>query len=419
MRRQKYLLAAAFLALMYLYSMQIGYVCNSFTEDEDLTIEQREYTGRSPRHCTEQTNIVFIKCMKCATETMGTIIRRFGYTRDLNFVLPVRHNIYLGWPFPIEKSDFRPSKRPYNILMEHSIHNHSFTSSFMSKNTSYITIIREPWNHFLSSFSYFGLRFIVAQPEINVTEYLSNVAKYERIYQSSEKKHFRECFPNGFSIIKNLMSHCMGMPLGFPEGRPDFSTNDSAINNFINDLENQFALVMIVDHFLESLVLLKRTLCWSFKDILFHRSNVNSNKYQKLPRSGKYYQNFKNFSRVDFILFDHFNRTLWRKIQAEGPTFFDEVEQFRVVQLLVERFCFIEGNHNTKSKNITIPASRFNEEFYVTSSDCDLMNKYLLIQIRERYNELELQGNKSAYWYANELSPKENPTRGCSFPKAQ
>jgi hypothetical protein len=48
--------------------------------------------------------------MKCATETMGTIIRRFGYKRALNFVLSVKNNIYLGWPYIMMKTDHRPSK---------------------------------------------------------------------------------------------------------------------------------------------------------------------------------------------------------------------------------------------------------------------------------------------------------------------
>ena len=43
-------------------------------------------------------NFVFIKCMKCATETVGNILRRYAFTRNLNVVLPRSDNIYLGWP---------------------------------------------------------------------------------------------------------------------------------------------------------------------------------------------------------------------------------------------------------------------------------------------------------------------------------
>ena len=418
-RRRKLLLCLIIVGMIYMYSKPDNYTCDTNQSEVLPEVGPRFYhfTEEPPPPCTEQINVVFIKCMKCATETMGTIIRRFGYKRNLNFVVPVRHNIYLGWPFPIQESDYRPSKRPFNILMEHSIYNHTVMSAMMPANTSFITFIRSPWQHFLSSFSYFGLRFIVSQSEINVTEYLGDIEKYERIYKSPKKKHFRECIPNGFSIVKNLMSHCMGMPLGFPNDRPDFSANESAITGYINQLENQFSLVMIVDYFFESLILLKRKLCWNFKDIVFHRSNVNTDKYQALPPSGKYFEIFKNFSRVDFKLFDHFNSTFWRKVKAEGPSFYEEVNQFKIVQLLVERFCFTEENYKTKGKTLTVPASRYNAEFTVTSEDCDLMNKYLLIPIRERYNELELHGNTTGYWYANELSAKEKPLRGCSHPR--
>jgi hypothetical protein len=77
--------------------------------------------------------------MKCATETMGTIIRRFGYKRALNFVLPVKNNIYLGWPYIMMKTDYRPSKWPYNIIFEHSVYNYTIMTSLMPNNTVYLT----------------------------------------------------------------------------------------------------------------------------------------------------------------------------------------------------------------------------------------------------------------------------------------
>jgi hypothetical protein len=353
--------------------------------------------------------------MKCATETMGTIVRRFGLVRNLNFVVPVKNNIYLGWPFLIEELDYRPSKRPFNILMEHAIYNHTRMAKMMPNNTKYITTIRDPWHRLTSSFSYFSLGYVV-EPPVNFSQYLQNIQKFDDIYKQPDKRAWRFCFPNGFSVVQNLMAHCLGMPLGFPAGRRDISVNDTAIMQYIRELDSQFFLVMNADYFIESLVLLKRMMCWTFKDILHHSSNVGKHKLHEIVPTEQEYQTYYNFSRIDFILYEHFNKSFWKKIESQGPDFFDEVNQFKVVQLLMERFCFIENNANSKGQSVIIPKSKFNAEFTVTSEDCGYMTRYLLQDIREQYNKMELGGDKSMLWYAKEPEKGEIPKRGCSFP---
>jgi hypothetical protein len=63
---------------------------------------------------------------------------------------------------------------------------------------------------------------------------------------------------DGFSVTKNLMAQCLGMPLGFPYGRADISNNLHAVQDYIQNLDEEFSLVMIVEYFHESLILFKR-----------------------------------------------------------------------------------------------------------------------------------------------------------------
>jgi hypothetical protein len=372
-----------------------------------------------PHRCPsgERINFAFIKCMKCATETMGTILRRFGYTRHLNFVLPRKRNLYLGWPFPVETMDYRPSMRPYNALIEHSIYNHSVMSEILPADTGFITIIREPWSHFKSVFHYFRIAQVVdiqnADAVSDVSEYLQSVEKFEEIYSSPEKQNvgLRGCVPNGFSLTRNLMSHCVGMPLGFPSGRENIADNPEAIRTYIHQLDQEFTLVMIFEYFHESLVLLKRLMCWSFKDIVFHLSNVGHYDYKNAAPSPANLAIHRNWSRVDYVLYDHYNKTFWDKVSAQGPSFSDEVALFSVVQSLVSRFCFVEGNWNIQNQTLTVPKSMFNDVFNVTSRDCKLMNTYMLPMIWERYDQEE-PANLMA------LNIKEKgvrPLKGCSL----
>ncbi|XP_060558307.1 galactose-3-O-sulfotransferase 2-like [Ruditapes philippinarum] len=365
--------------------------------------------------CTnEMTNFVFIKCMKCATETMASVLRRFGYLRNLTFVLPVKRNLYLGWPFPIELSDIRLSKFDYNILLEHSIYNGSFLQQIMPNNTMYITMIRNPWDHFKSTYNYFDVGEIGDVPNKSIETYLKNITYYESIYKSPEKNWRRHCVPEGFSITRNLLSHCLGFPLGFPAGREDISKNQGKLQSYINDLEERFSLVMIVDYFAESLVLLKRIMCWSFKDIVYHHSNMGNYKdsnLKSLKPEGEYYKIHRNWSNVDYMLFNHFNKTLWQKIKNEGPDFYEEVQQFRLIQLLVERFCFIENMWKFPNKYMTIPGSKFGKKFNITGEDCVLMNTYMLPLLWAKFYEIE--GVSPEQFEDVEKRPK--PLKGCSI----
>lgn len=406
------LLMLLFAALVYFLNASILLLDCAHKNQKLVDIDGRE---DSAKICTEKTKFVFIKCMKCATETMGTIIRRFGLVRNLNFVVPVKNNIYLGWPFLIEETDYRPSKRPFNILMEHAIYNRTRMEKIMGNNTLYITIIREPWHRLTSSYSYFGLGYVV-DPVVNFSKYVQNIQKYDDIYMAPQKRPFRYCFPNGFSVVKNLMAHCLGMPLGFPEGRGDISLNDAAVIQYIQELEANFSLVMIADYFPESLVLLKRLMCWNLKDILHHSSNVGKHGLHEITPNIEEFQMYYNFSRIDFIIYKHFNKSFWRKIRQQGPEFFNEVNHFKVVQLLMERFCFIENNANSKGQYITIPESKFNLEFNISSEECGYMSRYLLEDIRKQYNTNELGGDISKFWYAKPPGKDEIPKRGCSFP---
>lgn len=79
--------------------------------------------------------------------------------------------------------------------------------------------------------------------------------------------------------------------------------NDTAIMQYIGELDAQFSLVMIADYFPDSLVLLKRLMCWTLKDILYHSSNVRNRKIQEIIPTDEELKLYYNFSKIDFILY--------------------------------------------------------------------------------------------------------------------
>ena len=335
----------------------------------------------------ENINFVFIKCMKCATETVGNILRRYAFTRDLNVALPRSDNIYLGWPYLMETADYRDFGAKFNCLIEHSVYNSSIMRPLFNRGVKFITIIREPWSHFLSTFKYFNVQKIVNIEEKEpVSEYLRNLDFYESVYKSSESAKLRYCIPDGFSVTKNLLSHCMGMPLGFPAGhRRNISSNRVEVKKYIDNLDKEMDLVMIMEYFDESMILLKRIMNWSMKDIVYKK--VNAGHYRFSSSDGDRMRHRK-WSSIDYRLYKHFNRTFWGKVKSQGVDFIKEVNLFKMIVDDISTFCKAV-NRTSQDNNMVqimiIPPSVFDSGFTFTSYDCEFMDEGLLPLLQKRF----------------------------------
>lgn len=353
--------------------------------------------------CLEKRHFVFIKTMKCATQTVVQILRRFGYLRHLNFVLPRRDNIYLGWPFIMEKQDYRPSKLQFNALVEHSVYNRTVLSELMPKDTNYITIIREPFSQFKSTFNYFNVANITFVKETDqLSGYLQNLEKYEAFYKSREGARIRYCITDGFSMTKNLLSHCLGMPLGFPSFRANITADLSKVTEYINHLDGEFTLVMIMEYFHESLVLLKRLMCWSIEDIVYYTRNVGNYAFKHSEPSKANLRIYKHWSHVDYLLYNHFNETFWKKVDAEGEDFHKEVAEYNKIQTEISSFC---SDKSTGENAIIIESSTYSDSFVVTKDFCLLLGVDLLQFLKKRFDREE-------GWTEPDVN-KTLPKRGC------
>ncbi|XP_050404293.1 galactosylceramide sulfotransferase-like [Patella vulgata] len=332
--------------------------------------------------CKPQDNFTFIKCMKCGTETLGTVFRRYGFVRNLTFVLPVEKRLYLGWPYQMETYDYRPSKLGFNILVEHAIYNNTIMRKIMPSDNKFITMIREPFNHFVSTFYYFRIHNITKMTSKEpITEYLHNIDKYETIYKSHQASKTRYCIPDGFSITKNLLSHCLGFPLGFPDGQQNIASDPQAVAEYITKLEKEFSLVMIMDYYDESLILLKQEFCWSFKDILYWTQNKGSYGNVQLLKTPENLHLHKEYDFLDYQLFDHFNKTFWRKVEEYPGNFVDEVRMFQQIKLDITRFCFTNDVYSTKVFEVT--NNLYTDDFEFEAKECPSLRYYLLEKLRD------------------------------------
>jgi len=276
--------------------------------------------------CHAQTRFVYIKMIKCASTTLTDIFRRFGLQRRLSFVLPPKGHIYIGWPYQVDDSFYRPSKSTsgFDILCDHAVYNKARFSELMGRGTIYITSMREPYSQVKSMVNYYNVLNISGVPMSvsgRFTEFMSNIEKYEAVYKTPEASPTRYCIPDNFSMTRNLMSFNLGFPTGgFRSAGDDLAYDNDLVRQWITELDSEFSLVIIIEHFYESMVLLRREMCWSLTDILFKATNAGSYEYKK-KESAELVRLYRQWSSVDYQLYLHFNDSLWSKITAQVTMF--------------------------------------------------------------------------------------------------
>ena len=57
-------------------------------------------------------------------------------------------------------------------------------------------------------------------------------------------------------------------------------SNEEEITEFIENISKRFDLVLIAEYFDESLVLMKRMLCWDFEDIVYVKHKVRNTLFR-------------------------------------------------------------------------------------------------------------------------------------------
>lgn len=160
------------------------------------------------------------------------------------------------------------------------------------------------------------------------------------------------------NLLKNGMSFDLGLHTS------DYG-NEIAISSSIFDLQKKFTLVLIYEYLDESLVLLKRRLCWQIDDVIYLRSLLLTDKTASGSIiSQKAKKAIEEWNMADVMLYDFFNATLWEQIDKED-NFFIELELFKKRRNQIDSIC---GNKNLQEGNdTTFRFANFTDSFLDSS----------------------------------------------------
>ena len=180
----------------------------------------------------------------------------------------------------------------------------------------YITILREPVKQFESAFGYYEMPRKLG------------LSKYENPLEEFMKEPETYFNTRAFDYYWQLMRNAQLFDLGMDHEDHD---NEYLVDYKITTLARELDLIMLTEYYHESLILLKKLLCWDFDDILYIPSLVR-NKKHRIALSPDLQNKILNWNSADARLYDHFNKTFWKRVIEYGSDFSKDLAIFRQKQ---------------------------------------------------------------------------------------
>ncbi|KAF6027635.1 GAL3ST2 [Bugula neritina] len=220
----------------------------------------------------------------------------------------------------------RPNKKEKaDILCFHCVFSKDI-ANVMPEDTFFVTSVREPFAMLQSYYIYYNW---YACAKKSLAEVISSLSNESWICGAPARNPMM--FDLGFSVDKH-------------------SKSPKAIDEYIEMLDRRFNLVIVVEYFDESLIILRDMLGWSNDDILSFAINFRQNKknrYVKLkPAHGVSYEDKDKIkmllyekSEADVKLYAHFKRKLEAIIEANKDYILKERRQLRKLRKEWMEYC--------------------------------------------------------------------------------
>ena len=111
-----------------------------------------------------------------------------------------------------------------------------------------------------------------------------------------------------------------------------------SVDEKIKSLSDEMDLVMINEYFDESLILLKRCLCWDFSDMVYVAQLIRK-KSSRIHITPDLARRMREWNHADVKLYQHFNETLWERVRDYGPAFQRDLRILRERNADISRQC--------------------------------------------------------------------------------
>ncbi|XP_035802570.1 galactosylceramide sulfotransferase [Amphiprion ocellaris] len=248
--------------------------------------------------------VVFLKTHKTGGSTVQNVLFRMGEKDGATFAFPY-YTYQFSYPdkFRADFVDELPEgSSNFDILCSHMRLDIEELRPMMLPNTIYVTILRDPVLTFESVFSC----------------YTSTVPAFTLAKKAAEHRSALSMFlesPESFWDPKEPRNGLAKNPMSFDLGL-DGQKWDSWPTD-LTQLEETFQLVMIAEHFDESLVLLGALLKLELEELAYVHFNTRSAQ-DLTPLDDITKAKIRAWNRMDVLLYDFFLHLFWEKAARYG-----------------------------------------------------------------------------------------------------
>ena len=177
----------------------------------------------------------------------------------------------------------------------HTRWDHKAIKEALGGDPAFVTIVRDPIEQFKSIYGYYN--FFKFLGNLSFSQFLDNLKDF------------------GLVRIKNVIGrNQMLFDLGFPVS--DFD-NEDKVKRFVEKARKIFDLVMVMEKFEESIVLLKHLLCWDYEDFVFLKLN-SMKEGTKLKLSADQEDKLSLWLKADKFLYARLKEVFEKKIEEFG-----------------------------------------------------------------------------------------------------
>ncbi|CAL8350063.1 unnamed protein product [Lota lota] len=266
-------------------------------DNNTLHIALEQSNGRAPKN-----HIVFLKTHKTASSTIVNILYRYGDALNLTFGLPLKNNHQFFYPRRFNSSYVEGVRsKEYHIICNHMRFNKPELEKLMPEDTFYFSIMRHPVTMFESAFTYY--KSIPAfRNATSLEDFLDRCWRdYKPLVANNQYAH-------------NNLAFDFGLDSDVSRDSTDLEERAVAA---VAAVARDFHLVLILEYFDESMVLLRRALCWSLDDVASFKLNSRSEESRRPPPPPHVAHKVTAWNALDWRLYVHFNATFWRRVDAE------------------------------------------------------------------------------------------------------
>lgn len=288
------------------------------TKDSFLTtykfkdVKERDLTG-----CPEK--VVFLKKHKCGSSTVHKVFGNFVDYTGILTEKPMYYSLGGCYPAPYDpKCRTTPHPKEHQSVTFHHRLNYPLQSKLMP-NAKFYTTVREPLSLFYSVYNYFYYKFerveemapgcnneCMGQPFVSINNNTAQVSAND--YLDHLEERYDPDMPWAFRM-RNFQSFEMGLDKELED--------DKEIQQFLDDLENQFHFVVVLDKYAESMVLLAAHLDIPLEYMVVPPNKV-AEKYPKPSFNEEQMATLKKFHKVDYAVYERFKEILEDKIDEFG-----------------------------------------------------------------------------------------------------